>query len=305
MSVFLDRFVSFAPTYRTGEVVRVRAQFSELVSVDTRAGVPIVVFNNGALGRYVAGSGTDSLIFEYVVGASDRPVDSLKVLAVAENGAVLSSATGEVDVTVRRSGAQANDTVLSETATPVSLSIDTLNADLDLIPPKLLSVTSKSGVYRPGDVAEFTVAFNEVVRIDLAQGAGLPTLGLLSGGELLPVVASYAGGSGTKSLRFRYEVAEGDPVAGDINIASFDLNGGRVTDLSGNVADVAIVAGQNDLLSSVDIAIAGDGSTTSNPDEPTGPADTTAPVIGNVVCTNGNGTFYSGDVLTFELKLSE
>jgi hypothetical protein len=114
MNAAIDNFRTALSRYVTGETVRVLASFTDVVSVDTRRGVPIVVLNNGAVGRYESGSGTDTLVFSYTVGESDRSVEALKVLAVAENDAVLTSGSGDpVDVSVRRSGLQANDAVVS------------------------------------------------------------------------------------------------------------------------------------------------------------------------------------------------
>jgi hypothetical protein len=161
-------------------------------------------------------------------------------------------------------------------------------------------------VYQSGDAVEFTVSFNEVVRVDVSEGSGLPTLSLSSGGELLPVVASYAGGSGTKALKFRYEVAEGDPVASGLNVASFNFNGGRVTDIIGNVADVALTSGQNDLPSSVSITV--DGLNTLAPtalSSNAGVTDMIPATIESVSVLEGDGTYQAGDKLTLRVGLSE
>ena len=201
MNAEIDNFRTALSRYVTGETVRVLASFTDVVSVDTRRGVPIVVLNNGAVGRYESGSGTDTLVFSYTVSESDRSVEALKVLAVAENDAVLTSGSGEpVDVSVRRSGLQANDAVVSGVLDlPVSVESFSSTLQTDQLPPKLLSISADSGVYREGDKLELEVSFNEVVRVDVSQDAGLPTLSLSAGGEVLPVVASYAGGSGTKT----------------------------------------------------------------------------------------------------------
>src|SRR6056300_1254243 len=309
MVAVIDAFRAELNRYLTGETVRVQASFSDVVSVDTRRGVPIVVFDNGAVGRYESGSGTDTLVFSYTVGESDRSVESLKVLALAENDAVLTSASGEaVDVTIRRSGVQTNNEVLSlQTEMPVSVSSFSSALQTDQLPPKLLSVSADSGVYRQGDTLEFQLSFNEVVRVDVSQNAGLPTLSLSAGGEMLPVVASYAGGSGTKTLRFQYEVSANDPVANALNVASFNFNGGLVSDISGNRADVAIVPGQNALPSSVSIVI--DGQNANMDMSPMSLAsyseDVVPAFIQSIAAVEGDGTYQAGDKLTFRIKLSE
>src|SRR6056300_1619294 len=67
MIAVIDAFRAELNRYLTGETVRVQASFSDVVSVDTRRGVPIVVFDNGAVGRYESGSGTDKSVFSYFV----------------------------------------------------------------------------------------------------------------------------------------------------------------------------------------------------------------------------------------------
>ena len=67
MNVSIDNFRAELSRYVTGETVRVLASFTDVVSVDTRRGVPVVVFDNGAVGRYESGSGTDKLVFSYFV----------------------------------------------------------------------------------------------------------------------------------------------------------------------------------------------------------------------------------------------
>ena len=78
MTAAIDNFRTAFSRYVTGETVSVLASFTDVVSVDTRRGVPIVVLNNGAVGRYESGSGTNTLVFSYTVSESDRSVAALK-----------------------------------------------------------------------------------------------------------------------------------------------------------------------------------------------------------------------------------
>lgn len=165
-------------------------------------------------------------------------------------------------------------------------------------------MTSLSGTYQPGDTITITTTFNEVVVVDASASAGLPTLSLTSNGELLPIVATYQGGSGTKSLRFQYQITETDASATSLNVSAFNFNGGRVTDLSGNLADVAILSGQNDFPAAVSVNINTSGNVGTTPEE-TGPQDTVAATILSIRAVQGDGTYQVGDALVFRVKLSE
>jgi len=275
-TIRLQSFVGEKTRLEVGDTVRLQVAFSEAVRVDTfnNERIPILALSTGGVARYIAGSGGDTLIFEYTVTEeenSTRLGEPLKAVAFSENDAKILSAIDlanseplprRADVTIRRTATDDlpnNEIILP----PANAAVPYVTVQIgdgeitDLVPPKLISTSAASGVYRQGDVLEISVGFNEAVVVDASLSAGLPTLSLSAGGEVLPVVASYAGGSGTKTLRFQYQVNEGDPIASGLNVAAFNFNGGLVTDISGNLADVAIVAGQNALPSSVSISIDG------------------------------------------------
>ena len=62
---------------------------------------------------------------------------------------------------------------------------------------------------------------------------GTPTLSLSNGGT-----ATYVSGSGTNALVFSYTVGAGEDIA-DLAVTGSSLNGGGITDLAGNAADLA------------------------------------------------------------------
>jgi hypothetical protein len=321
----LQSFVANKKRLEVGDTVRIAVNFSESVSVDTfnNERIPILALSTGGVARYILGSGSDTLLFEYTVTEeenSTRIDQTLKAVAFSENDAKILSTTDlsdsdpsprRADVTIRRfavGGLSSNDSILP----PDNADVDIVSVQIgeseiaDLVPPKLISTSAASGVYRKGDVLEISVGFNETVVVDASLNSGLPTLSLNAGGGLLPVVASYAGGSGSKTLRFQYQVNEGDPIANGLNVSSFNFNGGEVTDTSGNRADVAIVPGQNALPSSVSISIDGqneNNGTDSNNNS--GETDTVAALIQSIAAVEGDGTYQAGDKLTFRIKLSE
>ncbi|WP_034880286.1 SwmB domain-containing protein, partial [Endozoicomonas montiporae] len=91
--------------------------------------------------------------------------------------------------------------------------------------------------YRDGDTITVKVQFSERVEV-----TGQPTLQLETG--TVDRLASYSGGSGTDTLLFTYTVNNPDESA-DLNALStsaLDLNGGTITDLLNNNADLLLPA---------------------------------------------------------------
>ncbi|WP_257293341.1 VCBS domain-containing protein [Endozoicomonas sp. YOMI1] len=104
--------------------------------------------------------------------------------------------------------------------------------------------------YQDGDTITIKVEFSERVNV-----TGQPTLQLETG--IIDRLANYSGGSGTDTLTFTYTVSNPDESA-DLNALStsaLDLDGGTITDLLGNNADLLLpelneagaLAQQNDI----------------------------------------------------------
>src|SRR5262249_20257471 len=87
-----------------------------------------------------------------------------------------------------------------------------------------ISATTDSGAtdLNAGHVITISLSLNEPVYV-----TGSPFL-LLNDNE----VASYAAGSGTQSLTFKYTVQPGDNIA-DLQVSGLNLNGGTIQDSSG------------------------------------------------------------------------
>ena len=92
-------------------------------------------------------------------------------------------------------------------------------------------------IYTPGDVIVVTVGFNEVVHV---AGGPVLTLGIGANDRS----ATYADGTGTKELHFRYAVVDGDFDNDGIGVAAGALTGGTIADASGNPVDRAFKARQ-------------------------------------------------------------
>ena len=86
-------------TYRQGETIEVAVTFGDRVLVDTSLGTPtltLVVGAAGPLARYVRGSGTNRLVFEYTVVAVHTDSDGISALAnrLFLKGGVIASVYG-------------------------------------------------------------------------------------------------------------------------------------------------------------------------------------------------------------------
>jgi hypothetical protein len=188
-----------------GKTITLTALFSEAVTVV--GGVPTLTLNNGGIGTYEGGSGTDALIFTYTVAAGqDRP--QLLVTGLNPNSATATDASGNA---VGLTGASLMGGVEIDTTAPTVTSVvDTpKNADLGA-----------------GNVVAVTLNFSEAVTV----AGGVPTLTLNDGGE-----AIYTGGSGSNVLTFSYTVKPGENTPA-LEVDAVNLNSATIQDQAGNGA---------------------------------------------------------------------
>ena len=129
-------------TLNVGERVQIMVQFSERVGVSTERGVPYLELRTGgdsnARATYKSGSGSDSLVFEYVV----RNVDSSRDLdyagrdALSINGGSISDLAGNL--------------VLAQLAEPGSSGSLSASSDLNVRPPQAAPSGGGGGGGRTG-----------------------------------------------------------------------------------------------------------------------------------------------------------
>jgi hypothetical protein len=85
--------------------------------------------------------------------------------------------------------------------------------------------------YASAPTMDFTVNMSEAVTVDI--GGGTPRIAVDVGG--VTRYATYASGTGTSALTFTYTATAGDVDLDGVTVSSpIDLNGGTITDLSGN-----------------------------------------------------------------------
>lgn len=107
---------------------------------------------------------------------------------------------------------------------------DSNNYSIDTLAPTVGSVSvPANGTYGMGAELTFTVNFSEAINV-----VGTPRIALLIGADTH--YANYFSGSGTSALQFSAAVQPGWLDANGITVSSLSLDGGRLTDLSGNDA---------------------------------------------------------------------
>ena len=203
-------------TVGEGKTVHFALKFSEAVNV---TGTPTMSLNSSGTAKYVSGSGTDVLQFEYTVGAGDKASD----LAISGfNFGGIKDKAGNV---LNLAGAphQPGGTLTVKTsATSGTIGKTRVN----WIAANGPGVVNGTGTVGEGKTVRLSVNFNDTVNV-----TGTPTLKLNTNGT-----AKYVGGSGSNTLQFDYKVGAGEK-ASDLEVAGYNLNG--VKDKAGNGINVA------------------------------------------------------------------
>ncbi len=176
---------------------------------------------------YSSGSGSSTLVFNYIVQAGDNSVD---LDYVATTSLVFNDGT-----IVDAAGNSANLT-LSTPGTAGSLG-HSKNIVVDTQSPTITNViaTTPDGTYGEGEKIYIKVIFSEVVNV--VTTLGTPSLALNTGGT-----ATYFSGTGTDQIIFEYIVLSGHST-GDLDYDSnsaLALNSGSIMDAAGNNADLTL-----------------------------------------------------------------
>ena len=199
----------------------------------------------------MSGSGTRELLFDYAVQAGDsrdhgagetlslhfgNPRNKLLDSGVIADGAGNAAERLPADTNKRQvdgpavdvdGSQQGSDNVAPVVSGLALSSTATRDADND----------GTNDTYRVGDGIDVSVTFSEAVTVDATGGT--PWLGLQVGAAAR--TATYASGSGSATLAFRYAVASGDEDTDGVSVVagSVALNGGTLKDAAGNDATLA------------------------------------------------------------------
>nr|WP_222533414.1 Ig-like domain-containing protein [Azospirillum sp. 412522] len=252
-------------SYKAGDIISIQVSLSEAVIV---SGTPTITLSNGRTATYSGGSGGTTLTFTYTVqdGDTSTDLDYASTGALALNGGTITDTAG-------------NDATTTLPAVGGGSSLGgTKNIVIDTTAPTVSSVSVPTGgIYKTGDVMEFTVAFSEAVTV-----TGSPTLPItLDDGTV--VQAAYVSGSGGSSLTFRYTVQGGLSDSDGVRLVSA-LSGGTITDLVGNTA----IRTLNSVADTAGARI-----------------DSIAPTVTNVTSSTANGTYTTGETISIQVTFSE
>jgi hypothetical protein len=250
-------------TYGLAQVINVTIEFDENITV---TGTPQLTLETGTTDQaanYSAGSGSQTLTFQYTVQAGDvsADLDYVNTSSLALNGGTLNdAATNAATLTLASPGA-ANSLGANK-----ALVIDTTA-------PSVSSVTSTkaNSTYGASEVMDITIVFDEVVTV-----TGTPQLTLETGTTDRTI--NYSSGSGSDTLTFQYTVQVGDS-SSDLDYTSTSalaLNSGTIRDSVSNNADLTLASpgAANSLGNNKAIVI-----------------DAVQPTVSNVTSTETNGSF--------------
>ena len=208
-------------TYTVGDNIVVSATFSEGVERQgtTDPSVPILVGDvtrTATLQSPNATSGGDIWVFSYKVVAGDNDTDGVSIAANALKGALEDAAGNDADI--------AHPAVSAST----SHKVDTQGPSVTGV---AVTGAGDDDLFLEGDTITATVTFDE--EVDVARtGTNAVRVRFNIGTE--PQTATYAGGDGTETLTFTYDVEAGD--SGQISLPADALEG-EVEDAAGNEAE--------------------------------------------------------------------
>ncbi len=208
--------------YRIGSNIEITVTMSEPVTVSGRPKLTLAIGGTEKTAGYHSGSGTNVLIFQYTVGSGDGV--GAGGLSVRANSLNLNG--GSILDTANNAAINLNHDALTDTSA---------RHQVDTAGPKVLSLAlTSTGPYSVENVITLTATTNETVTV-----TGTPTLALVIG--TTERRASYASGTGTTALVFQYTVSSGDSDDTDgvsVKANSLFLNGGTITDATGNALDL-------------------------------------------------------------------
>ncbi|WP_375311168.1 Ig-like domain-containing protein [Bradyrhizobium sp. A5] len=198
-----------------GKTVTLAVKLSEAVTVT--GGTPTLKLNDGGIATYTGGSGTNVLSFTYKTAAGQNTSD-LTVTGVNLGTATVKGSAGGI---ASLTGAVSNPAG--------TLRIDTTRPIVTSVAASGSGIAAGSGVVGVGKVVNLTLKLSEAVTVT----GGTPTLKLNDGGT-----ATYASGSGSDTLTFKYTVAAGQNTA-DLAVTAVNSGTATVKDGAGNIANLA------------------------------------------------------------------
>lgn len=207
-------------TYGLGDTLTFTVNTNEVVNVTGSPAINLEVGHSTVKATYGSGSGTQSLVFNAVIGPGLLDTDGVEVLQLVLDGGTMTDAAGNA-MQLALNGRDPMFGILVDSLAPVVSSVSVPAAD----------------TYTVGDVLTFTVTASEALTIS----GGTPSLELVIGSTVRQ--ASMVSASGT-DMTFTYTVTAGDLDSDGISVNNLVANGATLQDAAGN--DLALGVGAVD-----------------------------------------------------------
>ncbi|MES2005680.1 MAG: T9SS type A sorting domain-containing protein [Bacteroidota bacterium] len=213
-----------ANMYIAGDSLYFIFHFTETVIVT--GGIPSLTLTIGTRSRsaiYINGSGSDSLVFRYIVSTGDLDTDGIKTAGtITMNNAAIRDSAGNA-AAVGFTNTNGTKNVLMDGAVPLVTQVG-------------VPVATE---YKTGNVLDFMVGYSRKVWIQ--PGDSIPYLVVVIGNKTKP--AYYVNGSGSNTILFRYIVQKDDSDTDGIKLNSvlFDV-GKSIRDSVGNHASLLLAS---------------------------------------------------------------
>ena len=216
-------------TYTTGNVITLQATFSESVVIQ---GLPPTLRLNSVantatrVATYTTGSGTNTLLFKYVVQDGDSSSDldyfDNASLIVAVGSSIRDTAGNDADLTLSVPGAVNSISFLNDIV-------------IDTLPPRVASFTSNTinGSYKAGQQVRINATLSEPIASGRTFDVTLDT------GAIVTLTTN-----GTTTASGIYTIANGQN-SSDLTVV--DLTSGTVLDPAGNPLIVTLPSAPNNL----------------------------------------------------------
>jgi hypothetical protein len=208
-----------AALYKTGDTLNYFIGYNQNVFVSTKEGTPYLKINIGFFLKqavYISGSGSNILLFRYIIQAGDEDKDGIEIYPdLLLNNGTIKDADGNIALTNLNNMA------------------DTKGIFIDGIAPSIKSITVPPGnTYKEGDTLQFILKFTE--KIQATPLINTAAISLTIGTKTQTAI--YAIGNGTDSLVFRYIIQTGELDKDGIKLASpLMLNVATIQDIAGNI----------------------------------------------------------------------
>ncbi|MEO7531214.1 MAG: hypothetical protein ABIS69_07380, partial [Sediminibacterium sp.] len=205
--------------YKAGDSLYFTCRFNETIVVSA-TGIPSITITVGTRSRtamYVTGSGSDSLLFRFIIPIGDLDADGIKTSS-----------------TITLNSATIKDIVGNTASVSFSNTIATKDILIDGVVPVITSITVPVPlIYKTGNILDFVVNYSK--RVFIISNSDFPFIAISIGTKIKN--ATYINGTGSTSLLFRYTIQVDDVDTDGLQlISSINDANGAIKDSVGNPA---------------------------------------------------------------------